>query len=141
MNTKRLVESIKRHEDLSLKPAPDPDGVTHVIGYGRNLERTGITMSESEYLLLNDVERCYKSATRLIERFDLLSDQRQGVLIEMVYQLGEGGVFGFRKMIEAVEAGDYEKAAAEMLDSKWAQQTPARAQELAKVMHSGEWPA
>ena len=37
-------------------------------------------------------------------------------------------------MIKALEAKDYKRAGDEMLDSKWAKQTPARANRLSKAM-------
>ena len=42
-------------------------------------------------------------------------------------------------MWAALAAGDYEKAAAEMLDSKWAVQVGNRSRELARQMRVGEW--
>ena len=68
-----------------------------------------------------------------------MDDARLGVLIEMCYNLGLSGLAGFKKMLAAVEAGDYKKAAKEMLDSKWAFQVKGRAVELAKIMETGEW--
>ena len=38
-----------------------------------------------------------------------------------------------------MESGDYEKAAAEFLDSKWATQTGKRASELAGMISSGDY--
>ena len=49
-----------------------------------------------------------------------------------------GGLSGFGRMLAAMERGDYDTAAKEMLDSKWAKQdSPARARRLAKVMVRG----
>jgi len=41
-------------------------------------------------------------------------------------------------MLYALYAGDYEDAAKHMLDSKWAVQTPARAQRSAEIMRTGK---
>jgi lysozyme len=58
------------------------------------------------------------------------------VLIEMVFQLGVGGVSKFKKMWSGLQEQDYNEASIQMLDSRWAKQTPSRANSLAQVMKS-----
>ena len=58
------------------------------------------------------------------------------VLIEMVFQLGIGGVSKFKNMWKALGKGDYQTASEEMLDSRWAKQTPSRAEGLSEIMKS-----
>ena len=54
------------------------------------------------------------------------------VVTNMVFQMGLGGVRSFRRWWGFLEARNYERAAKEMLDSKWARdQSPARAKRLA----------
>lgn len=60
-----------------------------------------------------------------------LSEARQSVLIEMVYQLGYPKMSGFKRFRKALQAGRWVEAHAEMLDSKWARQVPGRATTLA----------
>ena len=62
----------------------------------------------------------------------------RGVLIEMCFQLGVTGVSKFRNMFEALKIPDYNKASEEMLDSKWHEQTPARAKSLSYIMRSSD---
>ena len=52
----------------------------------------------------------------------------------MAYQLGVNGVGNFSKMLNALESGDRETAAIEALDSKWATQTPERAERVANMI-------
>ena len=54
----------------------------------------------------------------------------------MVFQLGIGGVSKFKKMWEALEKGDYTEASFQMMDSRWAKQTPSRAESLSKIMRA-----
>jgi lysozyme len=54
----------------------------------------------------------------------------------MVFQLGVGGVSKFKAMWKALEENDYTTASIEMLDSRWAKQTPTRAENLADIMNS-----
>ncbi len=54
----------------------------------------------------------------------------------MVFQLGIGGVSKFKNMWKALGEGDYQTASEEMLDSRWAKQTPSRAEGLSEIMKS-----
>lgn len=69
------------------------------------------------------------------ETWKKLSPKRKGVLARMVYQLGFKGVKGFRNTLSAIEGGDFDKAADEMLDSKWLRMdTPSRAARESCIM-------
>jgi lysozyme len=70
--------------------------------------------------------------------FDRLSPNRKAMIYSMAYQMGVGGVLKFHGMWAAIALEDYEKASAEMIDSRWARQTPQRAERHASVMHSDE---
>ncbi|MEN6527907.1 MAG: hypothetical protein ABFD65_15600, partial [Candidatus Polarisedimenticolia bacterium] len=64
-----------------------------------------------------------------------LPEDAQLVLADMTFQMGWPRVRDFRKALAAVERGDFETAADEMLDSTWAkEQTPRRAEALAELM-------
>lgn len=104
------------------------------IGVGRNLEAKGISEAEAMFLLDNDIKDAKDAAQRLIQSFDLLSDDRKIVLVSMIFQMGENGVSKFRNMIQAIDMQAYDVAANEMLDSIWAKQTPNRAKRLADKM-------
>lgn len=137
MNYHATINQIKRHEGLKLHPYKCTAGKT-TIGYGRNLDDKGITASEAEEMLLTDMceveERLFGEGL-----FSGLNDARKAVLINMGYQLGIGGLFKFKKMIAALDRKEYELAAKEMLDSRWAMQTPRRAKELSEQMLTGEF--
>jgi hypothetical protein len=55
----------------------------------------------------------------------------------MAYQLGMNGLAGFANMLKWCELGRWDEAAKEMLRSKWATQTPGRAQRAAQMMRDG----
>jgi len=55
-------------------------------------------------------------------------------LIEMVFQLGVGGVSKFKKFLANLSTKTYHLAADEMLDSRWAKQTPMRAEKLSYII-------
>lgn len=62
---------------------------------------------------------------------------RRAILLSMAYQLGLNGCLGFHNMWRAIQAGDWERAAREALDSLWAAQTPERAARHAEVLRTG----
>ena len=62
---------------------------------------------------------------------------RAAVLLEMAYQMGAGGLLAFDHALAAMQAGQWSAAAADMLNSDWAEQTPARAKREADQMRTG----
>ncbi len=67
------------------------------------------------------------------------NQQRQDILTSMAYQMGVSGLSNFHHMLSAIIDEDWDEAAAQMLDSLWAEETPARANREAAVMRSGRW--
>ena len=126
-------ERIKQHEGFRGKPYRCTAGKL-TIGYGRNIEDNGITEAEASFLLDNDLKRCEAECRQAFSWFDNLDDIRQGVIVEMDFNLGLKKFKGFRKMLAACEKQDYELAAREMLDSLWARQVGQRAKILADLM-------
>lgn len=126
---------IKQNEGLRLKPYRCTAGKLS-IGYGRNLDDRGISAEEAELLLGNDIHiaimECYKVFT--FPFFEKLSQDRQTVLIDMMFCLGYSRFTTFKKMIQAVENEDFARAADEILNSNYAKQVPERAQRNAELM-------
>lgn len=133
----RTKERIRAHEGVRRYPYKDAEGYL-TIGVGRCLDKVPLSDDEIEVLFANDYFRAASSA-RLLPGFEELNEARQGVLIEMVFQMGLDGVRGFKKFIAAYQRGFWPQAKAEMLDSKWAIQTPKRARTLADIFLSGEY--
>ena len=69
----------------------------------------------------------------------LYNDPRCAVLLSMCYQMGVAGVADFKSTLAFIARGDFTKAAVNMLSSKWATQTPKRAQRHARQMQTGQW--
>jgi len=133
-----LREQLIRDEGLRLKAYRDTEG--HLtIGVGRNLDAVGLYPDEVDYLLDNDLRRIKDHVLTGLPWTVKLDEARFGVLLNMCFNLGLRGLLQFRQMLGAVEAGDWARAAEEMLDSKWAGQVGQRAERLAKQMESGEW--
>ena len=126
----RLKSHIMRHEGYRASVYSDTLGVP-TIGYGRNLRGVGISKEEALLMLENDLQRAITAAKRLFPTFDSLSDERQEVLVNMAFNLGEWRLSGFVKFRRAVTSEEWHKAKREMIDSKWANQVGERARELA----------
>ena len=109
---------------------------------GRNIDPNGgLGLSEDEinYLLRNDIERCYRELDRFSWFMDL--DQvRQEALVNMCFNLGFTRLIKFSKMMDAVAEGNYPMAAAEALDSRWAKQVGNRSKDIAHMLEFGEYP-
>ena len=132
-----LKERIKRHEGRRLFPYQDTTGHTS-IGFGRNLTGRGISAEEAEMMLESDINSARHRIDLLpLEVREKCNQAREDILTEMVFQLGYMGVLKFKRMLGAIQAGDFERASKEMLRSKWAEQTPGRCQEMAEVMRNG----
>ena len=139
MSRELLRERIMAHEGLRFKPYKDTLGKL-TIGYGRCLDTQGITEGEAEYLLDNDLQRVEDYCLGAWQWFGHLDDTRQGVVMEMVFQLGLDGVRGFSRFLAAVGNADYTEAGSQMRNSLWARQTPGRAEVLARIMETGQDP-
>ena len=133
MDLERIKKQLMDHEGYGPKVYEDTVGIL-TIGYGRNLEDKGITEAEAEYLLGNDIHEVESELRERLPFFENLSSIRQEILISMGYNLGINGLLKFKKMLAALENYDYELAADEMLDSKWATQVKGRARDLAQLM-------
>lgn len=112
------------------------------LGYGRLVDRVrggGISEEEASYLLNNDIQSRIKALSARLPFFSDLDEARQGVLVNMSFQLGVAGLLQFRRTLGRVAAGEYATAASQMMKSKWARQTPNRARRLSEQMRTGQW--
>jgi lysozyme len=133
-----LIEQLKRDEGLRLTPYRCTAGKLS-IGYGRNLEDTGISQEEAEFMLSSDVQRVMKGVAKALPWISGLNEPRRGVLFNMAFQMGVPGLLKFKNTLAMIKDGSYERAAHAMLDSLWAKQTPMRAARLADQMQTGIW--
>lgn len=135
--TVKTIKMLKVHEGFRSRPYHCTAGKL-TIGYGLNLE-AGITEDEATYLLKNRVNKLQTELANLSFWSDL-SGVRRAVLIDMAYNLGINGLFKFRKMMAALANRDFDKAAAEMQDSRWYHQVGVRSIELHAMMLTNQWP-
>ena len=142
MNMDRLLKSVKQHEGYRNKVYLDSLG-KRTVGVG-HLCVEDHWEDHKEYsekylmkVLKDDLKNAIEGAERLLKGCRILDSLAREIVIEMVFQLGETGVSKFKNMLKALEEGpDYKTAATEMLDSRWAKQTPNRAKKMSDHMRS-----
>ena len=141
MNMERLMESVKKHEGYRNKVYLDTLG-KRTVGVG-HLCVEDFWEDDKEYeekflmeILADDLQNAIKGARELKEEHSCtdIDEIAQEILVEMVFQLGKNGVSKFRNMWKALAEKNYIGASYEMLDSRWAKQTPNRANAMAKTM-------
>jgi lysozyme len=136
----REMEELKLDEGCRLEAYKDSEGIW-TIGYGHTPAKEGqsITPEQAGELLDDDFGKSVVDAEAVCAAFSGLDGPRKGVLVNMAFNLGRKRLSGFRKFLEAVNVGEYEVAAHEMLDSKWAKQVGKRANRLAYRMQTGSY--
>lgn len=134
-----LEKYIIAEEGYSQKPYRCTAGKL-TIGYGFNLDDAGLSREESLMILRHRLHGIEDALEAKFPWFNFLIMARRAALIGMAYQMGLAGLYGFKQTLAYVEAGRYTEAAAGMLASKWARQTPARARRAAYMMRYGRFP-
>ena len=134
----KWVELTKHFEGLRLKPYTCTAGKL-TIGYGHNLEDNGITLEIAEILLRTDLACARMEVCAKFPWLMKLNEPRQYVLVDMCFNMGITRLLTFKKMLAALQEGQFERASHEMLDSKWAKQVGKRATRLAEIMRKGEY--
>lgn len=136
MNRALLAAQLEIDEGARRHPYKDTKGKL-TIGIGRNLEDAGISPEEARMLLANDLDWVEVDLDRNLDWWRDMSEERQQALANMCFNLGWPRLSTFKKMLSALEAGDYDRAADEALDSKWARQVGARATRISKQIKEG----
>lgn len=134
-----MIAQLRLHEGERLFPYKCTAGRL-TIGVGRNLDDRGITAEESAYLLGNDIDDYWERLEIELPWVHDLDPVRQRVLLDMAFNLGIGGLLGFKMTLAAIRGKEYERAAAMMLQSRWATQVGQRAKRLSRMMFTGEVP-
>lgn len=154
----RAARLVEKHEGRRYEVYLDTEGHP-TIGVGFNLDRHGahevlyhlgiahvrvlngsqrLTDAQIDALLAGDIAVSVASARAACPSFDALPEGVQLALIDMAFNLGRGGLSGFRGMLAAIAHGDWLAAATEALDSRWARQVGRRALEDVALMLSGQ---
>lgn len=137
----RILQILRRHEGVKKHVYLDHLGY-ETIGVGRCIkEGVGLGLSEDEidYLLTNDVNRCIKELGKSFPWFSDLDNVRRDAMINLCFQLGITKLLKFKNFLADMAEGNYELAGPNLLDSLYAKQTPARANEIAEMIVNGKY--
>jgi len=133
MNITRLRNTLIRHEGLKLLPYKCTAGKL-TLGVGRNIEDRGISKETAMQMLDEDIEICLNELMERLNYFETLPTEVQETLVNLCFNMGISRLMKFQLMLGAIEAGQYELAAKELLDSRYARQVGKRAEELAAIL-------
>lgn len=147
---KIIIEQLTLEEGYKLKRYKCTEG-HWTIGKGYNLDANSLKLSQEEInhlvtygcsaeradaMLMDCVKLFCLPECQKYPFWDELCDVRKYVLIGMIYQMGS--IKSWTHTLDALKNKKYPLAAAQMLQSKWAKQTPNRAVRLADMMKTGE---
>jgi len=147
VNLSRLRQHLKVAEGLSLVPYTDTVGVW-TIGYGHALlskmehEIADLTWTkaQAEAQLTDDLADAMHDASTF-PWFQTLDAVRQEVMVELAFNLGLTRLRKFVRMLAAMQAKDWDKAAQELKDSRWYTQVGMRrGNRLVTALRTGAWP-
>tara|TARA_R100000234_G_C4943808_1_gene154130 strand:- start:238 stop:657 length:420 start_codon:yes stop_codon:yes gene_type:complete len=134
----KLIVNIKKNEGYISTVYKDSLGID-TIGYGFAIKDLNLEEDICDLILERKVA---KLVFEVEKRFPWYCDMPiiiKDVVIEMCYQMGVNGFSKFKKTIKHLSNRDFAEASVEMLDSKWAIQTPGRAKQLSeRVREVGE---
>ena len=138
MDIEQTKAEIKKEEGFRMETYKCTEG--HLTGgYGHKMlegEIPPTDMAGWNKLFERDFARAMSGAEELLMICPNVDDTARHIVVEMCYQMGSYGVSKFHGMLSALQESDYVTASKEMLDSRWAKQTPKRAMRMAERMRN-----
>jgi lysozyme len=145
MNIDQLREELKVDEGVRYEIYLDhlglsTFGIGHLIlnsdpEYGQPVG-TPVSEDRVNECFASDVETVLSECTQLYPNFKVLPEEVQLIIANMMFNMGRPRLSKFKGMKAAVDAGDWHRAAIEMVDSKWYQQVTNRADRLVQRMRN-----
>ena len=139
MNIDQLRETLKIDEGVKYEIYNDhlgypTFGIGHLVvesdeEHGKPVG-TPISEERVNAVFDKDVAVMVDEAKKIFPNLDSLPEEAQQVIVNMTFNMGRPRLSQFKKFIASVNAGDWDKAAVEMMDSRWAKQVGARAERL-----------
>ena len=139
MNVDKLREQLKIDEGVKYEIYNDhlgyaTFGIGHLVVEGDQEHGqpvgTPVTEERVNSVFDSDVELYVKEAKKVFPNLDDLPEEAQQVIVNMCFNMGAPRLGKFKKFIGGVNSGDWNTAAIEMMDSRWAKQVGNRAERL-----------
>lgn len=137
MNNERLRETIIRHEGTRLDMYQDTLGIW-TVGVGHNIQEKGISQAVMEIMLDEDLAEAVSELKRSVSFFSKMPEQVQEALVNLAFNMGIPRLMQFKKTLAYLRDGNFEAAADELLDSRYAEQVGRRADEVADMIRTAE---
>ena len=129
----KLIDSIKKNEGYISTVYKDSLGID-TIGYGFAIKDLELEEDLCHVILQRKLKRLEKEVSTRFGWLKKMPPSVKDIVLEMCNQMGVTGVSKFKKTIAYLEKSEWKNASIEMLDSRWAKQTPGRAKELSSRM-------
>jgi lysozyme len=147
MNLALLKAELRRDEGVRYSPYPDTRGF-RTVGVGHNMTASPLppgwkfplTAAQVDQLLDADIADTLHQLDAHLPWWRTLSEVRQRVVANMVFNLGISDFLGFHKAIGGMQEGAWDVAADEMQNSKWFGQVKGRAVRLCEAMRTDVMP-
>lgn len=143
MDLDKLRKQLEIDEGCELKIYKDhmgypTFGIGHLIResdpeYGKPVG-TPVSESRVNEAFETDIQSVLYDCQKLYTDFDTKPEEVQLIIANMMFNLGYTRLSKFRNMKVAVDRGDWNQAAIEMMDSRWYRQVPNRAERLVNRM-------
>lgn len=138
MNFETFKSDLQRDEGFLSYAYKDSQGYL-TIGVGRMVDKRlggGITASEADHLLNNDIDRTWNDLVKTFPWIQAHPDPVQRALANMAFQMGVQKLTAFHRTLDFIKKGKYCAAADNAMKSLWARQTPARAKRVADLLRN-----
>jgi len=135
-----LKGMIKSHEGLRLKPYKDTRGLP-TVGYGHLIKKgedysKGLTQQQANELFDRDFEH-HLAQARTTPGWDKASPQQRHAMVDLAYNMGGSWHKKWPKFSAAAAAGDWDRAAKELQNSRWYKQVKTRAPKIVNMLRTG----
>jgi len=136
MNIERLRKQITKHEGIEYKLYKCTSD-KWTIGVGRNLDDRGISHDTAMQMLDEDIDICINELQQTVSYWDDLPERVQEALVNLCFNMGIKRLMAFKKTFGYLREGMFDKAATELLDSRYASQVGQRAIDVAHMIREG----
>ena len=133
-----LKADLTRDEGRAVSLYPDTTGhLTGGIGHNFSIPMAPQVI---DAIYASDIQGCEASLDHRVPWWRDLDAVRQLVMMNMMFNLGGAKLAGFPKFLAAMQAGDWDEAAVQMMNSAWARQVGSRATRLRELVLTGVSP-
>ena len=145
-----IISLLNYEEGFSAKPYYCSAGYP-TIGIGQRIGPKGAPLKLYEFTVSKSLAAIWlaekvKETLADMDKYENIraamaacNEPRQAILISMAYQMGADGLSKFTNTLKSVADARWHDAQSGMLASKWASQTPNRANRHALQMLNGNW--